>query len=269
MSEVKLEQIQSFLKSVGLEDSDFEQLSKGDVEDLTPFVDKAKSGIREVLLSDSTFLEEISKPYKDAPIGKEKQLKKEARKFFNLQIKEDDLAKMPLSEILKQGTEHLQSSSSVDIEKLKNDYSALLEENERLKNEELPAKISEVENTWKQKVQSKDIFEELMKEVAKETQVQKENISVFTTSFQGYLSQLGFKIDIDNKRALKIKDAEGLPAKNNDGGILHLKEALKDYYIKMQGNVKPVGGGASPSNPNGESKYKQLVQTMGNGFARN
>ena len=128
MSDVKLEQIQSFLKSVGLEDSDFEQLSKGDVEDLTPFVDKAKSGIREVLLSDSTFLEEISKPYKDAPIGKEKQLKKKKRKFFNLQIKEDDLAKMPLSEILKQGTEHLQSSSSVDIEKLKNDYSALLEE---------------------------------------------------------------------------------------------------------------------------------------------
>ena len=92
---------------------------------------------------------------------------------------------------------------------------------------------------------------------------------MFTTSFQGYLSQLGFKIDIDNKRALKIKDAEGLPAKNNDGGIWHLKEALKDYYIKMQGNVKPVGSGSTSANTNGESKYKQLVQNMGKGFARN
>lgn len=269
MSDLKVEQLQSFFKSVGLEDSDFDKISKEDIEDFTPYVEKAKSGIREVLMADTTFLDEISRPYKDAPIGKEKQLKKEVRKFFNLQIKEDDLAKMPLSEILAQGTEHLKSTTTTDIDKLKNDYSLLLEENERLKNEEIPNKISEIENTWKQKIQSKDIFEELMGEVAKETQVQKENISMFATTFQGYLSQSGFKLDIDSKRALKIKDAEGLPAKNKDGGILHLKEALRDFSTKMQVNVKPVGGASGTTQTGGSSKYKELLNnSFGKGFAK-
>lgn len=270
MEGLELEQLQSFFKSVGLEDSDFEKISKEKVEDFAPYLEKAKLGIKEVLMADTTFLDEISRPYKDAPIGKEKQLKKEVRKFFNLQIKEDDLAKMPLSEILTQGTEHLKSTSTTDIDKLKNDYSLLLEENERLRNEEMPNKITEIENTWKQKIQSKDIFEELMGEVAKETQVQKENISMFATTFQGYLSQQGLKLDIDSKRALKIKDSEGLPAKNKDGGILHLKEALRDFSTKMQVNVKPVGGSSTgATSSGGTSKYKELLQNnFGKGFAK-
>ena len=89
MSEIKIDQIKSALTSLGLDDSDFQKLSSETIEDFSPFVDKVKSGLRDVLVSDTSFLDEISKPYKDQSIGKEKQLKKDIRKFFNLEIKED------------------------------------------------------------------------------------------------------------------------------------------------------------------------------------
>lgn len=266
MEGLKVENLQNFFKSVGLEDSDFEKLSKEDIEDFTPFVDKAKEGIKAVLMSDTEFIDNISKPFKDLPIGKEKQLKKEARKFFNLTIKEDDLTKMPLADILQMGTANLKSTDNEEIEKYKNAYSELLEENEKLKNEVLPNSIKEIESKWESKVRSKDIYEELMSEVAKETQVSKENISVVATTFIGYLNQLGLKLDMDAKRTIKIFAEDGLQAKSKEGGVLHLKDALKDFSTKMQMNVKPVGEGGRSQAMKENSTARQLLSQMGKGF---
>ncbi len=267
MSDLKIENLQQFFKNVGLDDSDFEKLSKEDIEDFTPFVEKAKHGIKEHLMADSDFLDSISKPYKDAPIGKEKQLKKEARKFFNLQLSEDELTKTSLSEILKRGTEHISKSGSEETERLKTSYTELLEENERLKNEDIPTKLAEKDNYWKEKIAEKDIKEELQSMVAMETQVPKENISVYSTTFQGYLSQLGYKIAIDNRRTLSLKDSEGLPAKNSEGGILKLKDALKDFATKMQMNIKPITNNNQPLATNStNNRTRELLRTMGAGF---
>ena len=60
----------------------------------------------------------------------------------------------------------------------------MLEEYENFKNEVLPNKLLEVENTYKNKLQEKDLFEELMGVVAKDTQVQKENLNLYTTTFK-------------------------------------------------------------------------------------
>jgi hypothetical protein len=266
MEGLKIENLQQFFKQVGLEDSDFEKLSKEDIEDFTPFVDKAKDGIKAVLMSDTEFIDNISKPFKDLPIGKEKQLKKEARKYFNLTIKEDDLSKMPLSEILALGTANMKSSDNEEIEKYKNAYSELLEENEKYKNEILPNSLKEVESKWESKVRSKEIFEELMGEVASETQVAKENISVVATTFLGYLSQLGLKLEMDAKRTIKIYGQDGLQAKSKDGGVLHLKDALKDFSTKMQMNVKPAGSPSPSNNQNVNTSARQLLSQMGKGF---
>ena len=91
-----IEQIKQFLSNVGVTEEDFTALSTSTVEDFNPFLNKVKSGVKDVLINDTAFIDELSKPFKDAPIGKEKQLKKEARKFFNLTMKEDELAKLSL-----------------------------------------------------------------------------------------------------------------------------------------------------------------------------
>ena len=267
MSEIKIAQIQTFLNNFGLDQSDFDKLSKDEIEDFTPFVDKAKSGIRDVLMADTEFIDGLTRPFKDAPIGKEKQLKKEARKYFNLQIKEDDLGKISLTEILAQGTESLKTADNAEIDKYKNAYTELLEENEKLKNEVMPNAVAEVENKWKSISSEKDIREELSGIIASETQVKKENLSVFVTAYKGYLAQLGLNLEIDNKRNLTIKDKDGLPPKT-ETGILRLKESVKEFEAKMQGNIKPAGTPSAGSAGSTTSKSRGLLEIMGKGFVK-
>lgn len=235
-----IEQIKQFLSNVGVTEEDFTALSTSTVEDFNPFLNKVKSGVKDVLINDTAFIDELSKPFKDAPIGKEKQLKKEARKFFNLTMKEDELAKLSLSDILKIGTDALRVADNDGIENVKSKYSDLLEEYENYKNEVLPSKILEIENTYKNKLQEKDLFEELMGVVAKDTQVQKENLNLYTTTFKGYVGQMGWHVEMDAKRILKLKGVDGLPIKKEDGSILTLQDALKDFSVRMQVNVKPI-----------------------------
>ena len=155
-------------------------------------------------------------------------------------MKEDELAKLSLSDILKMGTDALRVADNDGIESVKSKYSDLLEEYENYKNEVLPSKILEIENTYKNKLQEKDLFEELMGVVAKDTQVQKDNINLYTTTFKGYINQVGWHVEMDNKRVLKLKGSDGLPVKKEDGSILTLQEALKDFSVRMQVNVKPI-----------------------------
>lgn len=267
--DIKVEQIQGFLKNFGLDDTDFDKLAKEEIEDFTPFVEKAKHGIKEDLMSDTDFLADIVKPYKDAPIGKEKQLKKEVRKYFNLAIKEDDLAKMPLSDILAMGTETLKKNDNSDeeITKVKNAYADLLEEHEKLRNEVLPKSIEEVENKWKNKLNKKEVHEALMNEIAKETAVPKENIGVWATSFSGYISQNGLVIERDVRGALKLKDSDGMPAKDANGNILHVKDALRDFAVRMSVNVKPVGAAQQVGTVQGQAnRGRDLLNKLGKGF---
>ena len=259
-----IEQIKSFLTNVGVTDEDFIALSTNTIEDFDPYLNKIKAGVKDVLVNDTAFIEELSKPFKDAPIGKEKQLKKEARKFFNLTIKEDELSKLSLSDILKIGTDTLRVADNDGAERLKTAYSDLLEEYENFKNEVLPNKLLEVENTYKNKLQEKDLFEELMGVVAKDTQVQKENLNLYTTTFKGYVGQMGWHVEMDAKRILKLKGVDGLPVKKEDGSILTLQDALKDFSVRMQVNVKPIQQQqATTIKPNNTINLSEL---MGAGF---
>ena len=261
----KVEQVQSLLKQIGFDDDDLKKIGSEDVEDFTPFLEKAKSSFKSLLTADTTFVDELVKPYKDAPIGKEKQLKKQIRTYFNLQIKEDDLAKMTIPEILETGTSALKATDNSEIEKYKQSYSSILEEYEALKNE-IPNKLKEVEDVWKSKFQAKEIHSELMKQVATGTSVPKENIDLYATTFHGYLKQRGLALDLE-KNSLKLKDADGLPARDEKGGILHLKDMLKEFSDKMQTNVKPTGTANIPASTN--TSTRTLLSTMGKGFQIN
>jgi hypothetical protein len=267
MSEVRVEQLEQFFKQVGLEDSDITTLKAEEVQDFTPYLDKIKSGIIENIKTDESFIDGIVRPYKDAPIGKEKQLKKEVRKFFGLQLSEDELIKTPLSDMLKKGTENFKSQEGTALEDYKNKYSELLEENERLKNEIIPSEVQKVEQAWRNKIQEKDIKEELTSLVASETQVPKENLAIYATTFQGYLSQLGYKLHIDEKRNLSVRDSDGVVAKNSEGGILRVKEALRDFAAKLTTNTHPKGVVTSIQTPNGKTNSNHnLLQLLGKGF---
>lgn len=261
----KIEQVQALLKQIGFDDDDLKRIGTEDVEDYTPFLDKAKSSFKSLLTADTSFVDEIVKPYKDAPIGKEKQLKKQIRSYFNLQIKEDDLAKMTIPEILETGTSALKSADGTEIEKYKQSYSNILEEYEALKND-IPNKLKEVEDVWKSKFQAKEIHGELMKQVATGTSVPKENIDLYATTFHGYLKQRGLALDLE-KNSLKLKDGDGLPARDEKGGVLHLKDMLKEFSDKMQTNVKPTGTPNVTTSTN--TSTRTLLSTMGKGFQIN
>ena len=261
----KIEQVQALLKQIGFDDDDIKRIGTEDIEDYTPFLDKAKSSFKSLLTADTSFVDEIVKPYKDAPIGKEKQLKKQIRSYFNLQIKEDDLAKMTIPEILETGTSALKSADGTEIEKYKQSYSNILEEYEALKND-IPNKLKEVEDVWKSKFQAKEIHSELMKQVATGTSVPKENIDLYATTFHGYLKQRGLALDLE-KNSLKLKDGDGLPARDEKGGVLHLKDMLKEFSDKMQTNVKPTGTPNVTTSTN--TSTRTLLSTMGKGFQIN
>lgn len=266
MNEIKIEQLKSTLTSLGLDDVDFQRLSTEQVEDFSPFVDKVKSGLKDVLLSDTSFLDEVSRPYRDQSIGKEKQLKKDIRKFFNLEIKEDELLKTPISDMLKRGTESIKTTTSEDIEKVKTAYSQLLEEHEKFVNEDYPKKIEERDNFWKDKLNQKNIIEEIQTAVASKTQVPKENLLFFSETFKGVMERQGLSWSIDAKRNLSLRDKDGLPAKNEDGSLLKVDEALKIFATKLQVNIKPTGQ-ANPATTAKVSNSRELLRTLGQGFA--
>ena len=105
MAEFNQEQVKTFLTNLGLEETDFIRISTEEITDFEPIVSKIKGGIAESLKSDTTFLDEITKPFKDAPIGKENQLKKIVRKTFGLNLSEDELKKMPFDELTNKAKE--------------------------------------------------------------------------------------------------------------------------------------------------------------------
>jgi len=63
---------------------------------------------------------------------------------------------------------------------------------------------------------------------------------------------------------LKLKGSDGLPVKKEDGSILTLQEALKDFSVRMQVNVKPIQQQqATTIKPNNTINLSEL---MGAGF---
>lgn len=268
MSEVKIEQLQNFFKSFGLEDEDFAKLSAEPIEDFTPFVEKMRGHVKNELMADTSFVEEISKPFKDAPIGKENQLKKEARKFFSLQMTEDELKKTPLSEILKRGTESLKSTVNVDVEKFQNAAAEWMEKYEALE-ASIPDRERAVEEKWQSKYRDQQTKEELISLSATEAPgIAKENLSHFVTTLLGFANQNGHKITIDERKQVKILDSEGMPLKNEQGHIVRTKDYIKDFASKLNVNIAPKGAG-TPIPGGIPSKQNDLLALMGKGLMRN
>lgn len=266
MSEVKLEQLQNVLKAFGLEDEDFQKLTTEELEDTTPYVQKMQSHIREVLTTDQEFVEGLVKPFKDAPIGKENQLKKEVRKYFGLQIPEDELKKTPFSELLKRGTETMKSTVNADVEKLQQATAEWMEKYEALE-ASIPTKIQEVEMQFTSKLKEKETSEQLLNLTATEVpQIAKENIPMFVKALTGYARSEGHKITIDDQKNIKVYDSEGMPLKNAEGHLVKAKDYIKNFANGIVSNVAPKSTSAVSPSLASNSKYTDLLSKMGKGF---
>jgi hypothetical protein len=267
MSDVKFEQIENLLKSgFGFDDDDLNKLKTEDIQDLTPYVQKMQSHIREVLTTDTEFVDSLTKPFKDAPIGKENQLKKEVRKYFGLQIAEDELKKTPFSELLKRGTETMKTTVNADVEKLQQAAAEWMEKYEALE-ASIPTKIQEVEQQFTGKIKEKETHEQLLNLAATEVaQISKENLPHFVISVKGYAREMGHKFIIDDNKNIKILDSEGLPLKNAEGHLVKAKDYVKSFYNNLASNVAPKS--SSPVSPSlaSNSKYTDLLSKMGKGF---
>lgn len=72
---MSVEQLQTFAKGLGLEQSDIDSLN-GDVTDFNPYIDKIKGSILESIKNDTDFIDSIVKPYKRCADRKRKATKK-------------------------------------------------------------------------------------------------------------------------------------------------------------------------------------------------
>ncbi|MGV8130471.1 MAG: hypothetical protein ACP5N7_00030 [Candidatus Pacearchaeota archaeon] len=268
MSDIKIEQVKTFFENLGLESTDFEQLSTSEVTDFSPFITKIKSGIENEIKTDTAFLEELTKPFKDAPIGKEKQLKKAVRKSFGLTFSEDELTKMPFDELISKAKETIASTNTDKSSELQSQLTDYMERYEKLETEVLPSKIEEVNKKWQDKFDAINIRQEVSELVATDVQVKKENIPNFTTIFMGFIHQSGWKVSITDKKELKLTDQEGNPIKKTDGiGVLKVKDALKMFSETVNFNTTPRG-----ETPNIEistkNKDRQALEMLGKGFGK-
>jgi hypothetical protein len=273
MAEFNQEQVKTFFTNLGLEETDFTKISTEEVTDFEPFISKIKGGITESLKSDTTFLDEITKPFKDAPIGKENQLKKIVRKTFGLtHLSEDELKKMPFEELANKAKEVIAGNSTSNNTELQTKLSDYMERYEALETD-LPTKVNEaVEKeraTWQAKFDSMTIREEVAQLVAVESQgVKKENIPNFTTAFLGFVQQSGYKITIDAKKNMKLTDFDGNPAQLN-GTLLRVKDFLKTFgETVMNMNVAPRGGATDNQQLSIGNKDLLALELMGKGFAK-
>jgi hypothetical protein len=266
MSEVKIEQLQSVLKTFGLEDEDFQKLANENLEDTTPYIQKMQAHIKESILTDPEVIEGIVRPYKDAPIGKENQLKKEVRKYFGLQVTEDELKKTKFEDLLKRGVESRQTSVNADTEKLQQTIAQLMEEKEAIE-ASIPVKIQEVETQYVSRLKEKETAEALISMAATEVpQVPKENIPMFIKALTGYANAEGHKITMDDAKNVKVFDKDGLPIKDVNGHIIKAKDYIKSFANGIVSNVAPKPTNvASPSLAAG-SKYEKYLSSLGKGF---
>lgn len=272
MAEFNQEQVKTFFTNLGLEETDFTKISTEEVTDFEPFISKIKGGIAETLKADTVFLDEITKPFKDAPIGKEKQLKKLVRGAFGLSFTEPELANMPFADLLAKAKEAVSVSSPNNSTELQKQLTEYMEKYEELESG-VPTKIqTEVEKeraTWQAKFDSMVIREEVSQLVAVEsTGVKKENIPNFTTAFLGFVQQSGYKIAIDAKKNMKLTDVEGNPVQVN-GALLKVKDFLKTFgETVMNMNVAPRGGVADNQQLNTGNKDLAALELMGAGFTK-
>ncbi len=266
MSEVRVEQIESFLGGLGLDKTDFENISKNETSDFEPYVSKIRQNIQDSLMADTSFVENITKPFKDLPIGKENQLKKQVRKTFGLTFSEDELKKTSFEELLTRAKETVNIGTADQTKNLQEQLTEYMEKYETLK-DSIPSEIQKTEQKWQEKFNALSIREELMTVIASETQVKKENLPNFTTVFLGFVNQNNLKIQIDSKKMMKLVDLEGNPAKNNEGGLLKIKDMLKTFGDTMNMNVAPRGTADQNNSPT-INRDLQLLNKMGVGLSR-
>lgn len=268
MAEFNQEQVKTFFTNLGLEETDFTRIATEEITDFEPFVSKIKGGIAESLKSDTTFLDEITKPFKDAPIGKENQLKKIVRKTFGLtHLSEDELKKMPFDELANKAKEIIAGSATTNTTELQTKLSEYMEKYESLETD-LPTKIETAVNEERQKWQSKfdamTIRDEVSQLVAVESQVKKENVPNFTTAFLGFVSQSGFKITVDSKKALKIVDQDNNPVQQNNA-IVTVKGLLKSFGDTIL-NLNTAPRGEVTKEISTGNKDLNALALMGKGF---
>lgn len=265
MADLKIEQVESFFTNLGLAKSDFDTISTTEVTDYEPYITKIKGNIAESLRADTSFIDEITKPFKDLPIGKENQLKKALRKGFGLNYSEDELKKMPFDDLVIKAKEAIAGGSATQTNELQQQLTEYMEKHEALQND-IPNQIEANDKKWQAKFDALTIRDEVSQLVAVESQVKKENIPNFTTIFLGFVAQSGFKIQIDAKKVLRLTDSDGNPAKTTDGaGILKVKDLLKTFGETLNANIQPRGT-TTTTTLNGASKDLAALELMGRGF---
>lgn len=234
---------QALLQSIGFEEEDINLLNSEDkIEDFSPFVEKLNSKFYDKIKSDEAFIEQITKPHKDAIIGKENSYKRQIRKAFGLDIKDDDLKKADFNKLLEQGLSTIKTDGN--MEELK---SRLIEEMEAKENlleqvkNEYEKKISEITDSYNKKIQQNEIDKIMINELEAEPLVEKNNLSIMVKTIRGNMYEDGYHVEITPQKKLRLINSDGVPIKDDKGTHLSFSKYVNSILAQIRGNVFPKG----------------------------
>lgn len=237
-----IEKLNTFIKSLGFEDSEIAEISNS--EDYEPFLNKLKDGFKSQLITDQSFIDEISKPHKDAVFGKVKQLSKIVRKEYGLDIAESELEKIEFSELLKKAREKDKSQKSVDENSLSKKYTELLEEFEDLK-ASIPERERQIVSTWEERLKESEARENFSKIVEADPMATKENISYLTDTISKLIKAEGRKLIIDEKKTVHYVGMDNVPIRDEKGAVITPKKLVSNFLTMVNSSTYKTSGGNS------------------------
>lgn len=222
-----------FVKSVGIEDADIEAIkSLKPEDDLTPYKEKIFNNFKETLKADQEFTSQFTKDFDNRLIGNQNKIKKQIRKQFGFDIKEDDLAKMPIEDLLKKAHEATDQTKDANLQELRTKQLEALEENERLK-EIHKKELEDEKGKTTQFIKGYETKHKLQNLILGETPIIPKNIDTAMGAYDGYLNIKGWKLDVDAKGNLILLDTKtgGLVLENN--APVKVSETIKELFASF------------------------------------
>lgn len=240
MEETNIEKLNTFIKSLGFDESEIAEIAKS--EDSEPFIAKVKDSFKSQLLADQLFIDEVSKPHKDAVFGKVKQLSKLVRKEYGLDIPESELEKMEFADLLKKAREKDKSDKTVDESSLAKKYTELLEEFEEFK-ASVPNKEKEIIAIYEERLKESEARENFSKIVEADPMATKENVSYLTDTIVKLVKAEGRKLIIDDKKIVHYVGMDNVPIRDEKGSVITPKKLVSNFLTMVNSSTYKASGG--------------------------
>lgn len=257
-----------YVKTIGLEDADLEVL-KDETADFTPLKDKIFNNYKEALKGDTEFTSQFTKDFDNRLIGNLNKNKKLIRKQFGLDIKEDDLSKMSMEDLLKKAHEVADNTKNADLQEIRNKQIEAHETNERLKEEHRLALEAEQKKTT-DFVKSYEVKHKLQNLILKETPIKVDNIDVAIAAYEGgYLTIKGWKLDIDQKGNPILLDAKSGALALVNNAPVKVSDTIKDFFAFFAGKGNGKGSLDNLEKPDPETPVHpslKLTERIGKGL---